>query len=210
MTSPDAARRHGETRQRELRARIANEAARLITEQGLSYAAATRKAADRIGAVDPANLPKQPEIESALREYQRLFRHDEQPEALRARRDAALEAMRFFARWQPRLVGAVLDGTADEHAAVVLHLFVDDVVAVTDFLGERRIPYVLDAVRLRQDRERTVDHPRVRFDADDIGIELIVFPEDGLRAAPLGRDGKPIERANAAAVAALLRTAGLK
>ena len=37
---------------------------------------------------------------------------------LRARREAALRALEFFATFEPRLVGPVLDGTADAHSPV--------------------------------------------------------------------------------------------
>ena len=49
--------------------------------------------------------------------------------------------MRFFKRFEPRLVGAVLDGTADKHSAICLHLFNDTLEEVTGFLQEQGIPY---------------------------------------------------------------------
>jgi hypothetical protein len=209
MTKHESVRRHGESRQREMRQRIATEAARLITEQGIGdYGHAARKAAERVGVSDPANLPRHDEIEDALREYQRLFRHAEQPAALRVRREAALEAMRFFAAWDPRLVGPVLDGTADAHSPVTLHLFADEPTLVAQFLAERRIPYEGDVRKLRVERDRSQEFPRLRFDADEIAIELVIFPPEGQRVAPLGSDDKPVPRAAYAAVAMLLRGVG--
>ena len=110
---------HAETRTREARIRVAQEAARLMTEHGIrDFAQAKRKAAERMGVFDEQSMPKNAEIEDALREYQRLFQSDFQPDLLRERRETAVEAMKFFSAFDPRLVGAVLEGTADEHTAV--------------------------------------------------------------------------------------------
>lgn len=108
----------GGNRDAEQRRRVAVEAARLISEQGIrDYALAKRKAAGRLGIVADSALPKNDEIEEALREHQRLFHADDQPRRLRRYREAAREALVFFARFEPRLVGAVLDGSADRHSA---------------------------------------------------------------------------------------------
>ena len=121
-TRPDDAR-DGERRRRS----IAVEAARLISEQGIrDYAAAKRKAAERLGFALDAALPKNSEVEDALREHQRLFGADEQPQVLRELREAAREALQFFAPFDPRLVGPVLDGSADRYTAVCLHVFADE------------------------------------------------------------------------------------
>jgi len=55
-------------------------------------------------------------IEDALREHQRLFQRGHAA-GLRQRREAALHALEFFRLFDPRLVGPVLDGTADAHSA---------------------------------------------------------------------------------------------
>ena len=189
-----------------IRARIAFEAARLISETGLrDYAAAKRKAAARLGVNDESSLPKNVEIEAALREYQRLFHAEDQPQQLRALRETALEAMRFFAPFEPRLVGAVLDGSADAHSAVCLHLFSDDPDAPARHLAEHGMDYETDSRRLRFDQEHEADYPVLQFAADDTAIDVTIFPYDGLRQAPLDRiDGRPMQRANAAILKTLL------
>ena len=126
---------------RERRAMIAAEAARILaTHGGGDHAGARRKAAARLGVDDPRDLPGQDEIEAALREHQRIFRATQQPQSLAALRAAAIEALRFFARFEPRLVGPVLDGTADAGSPVWLHLHVDDSAEVVRFLADQRIP----------------------------------------------------------------------
>jgi hypothetical protein len=199
--------RYAQTRAHEQRRRIAVEAARLIAEGGLrDYRQAKLKAAQRLGIFDDVSLPKNGEIEDALREHQRLFRANDQPETLRSLREAALEAMRFFAAFEPRLVGPVLDGTADEHSAVCLHLHDDGGDRIAMFLQERGIPYEERTRRLRLERDTTADVPVFVFSAGDSAIDITVLPYDRLRQAPLDRiDEKPMRRANLAAVEELVR-----
>jgi len=192
--------------QQQLRARIAHEAARLMTDSGLrDYAAAKRKAALRLGVNDESALPKNSEIEDALRMHQRLFEGDAHAQLLRELRETALEAMRFLSAFEPRLVGAVLDGTADRHSAVCLHLFSDDPDAPARFLGEHGIRYETQQRRLRLTPNDVIEFPVLLFAADDTAIDLTLFPHDSLRQPPLDRvDGKPIQRATRAALEMLL------
>jgi len=207
MPSREDHARHASTRTHEHRRRIAVEAARLIAEGGLrDYRQAKLKAASRLGISDDLSLPKNSEIEEALREHQRLFRGEEQPRTLQHLREVAVEAMKFFSGYEPRLVGPVLEGTADEHSAVCLHLFSDQPSDVGLFLREHGIPYEERTRRLRFERELGVDVPVLLFAADDSAIDLTVLPYDSLRQAPLDRiDEKPMRRANLSMVEMLLR-----
>ena len=88
---------HAQTRIRERRQQLAHEAARLMAEGGIrDYHQAKLKAAQRLGIHDDASLPRNREIEDALREHQRLFAPSDQATALRRRREAALRALEFF------------------------------------------------------------------------------------------------------------------
>jgi len=184
-------------RTQEARRRIAIEAARLMTESGLrDYAHAKSRAAQRLGIADEAALPKNSEIEEALREHQRLFQRDAQPRTLRHLRDVASRAMRFFRDYEPRLVGAVLEGNADAHSAVCLHLYSDRAEDVIAHLRDHDIPYEERSRRLRLDRDTARDFTVLLFDAEDTAIDLTVLPYDLLRQAPLDRAGeKPMQRA---------------
>ena len=184
----------------ELRRRIAVEAARLMSEHGIrDFALAKRKAAERLGASVDVALPKNAEVEDALREHQRLFQSDEQPELLRQLRETAREAMRFFARFEPRLVGAVLEGSADRYSAITLHLFADTPEDVAVFLQEQRIPYEEHSRRLRTSSDTSVEFPVLLFSADGTPVDLTIFPPDAIRQAPLDRvDERPMRRATLA------------
>ena len=177
-----------------------------MAEGGIrDYHQAKLKAADRLGIHDDASLPRNREIEDALREYQRLFLGDSRADGLRTRREAALRALEFFERFDPRLVGPVLDGTADARTPIALQLYSDDADAVIRFLEEAGIPAESRARRLRLDRIREGDFPVWMFTAEELGFELTVLPAVALRQAPLsGIDGKPMKRASAAQLRQLL------
>jgi hypothetical protein len=197
---------HSETRTRERRQRLAIEAARLISEGGIrDFHLAKRKAAHRLGIHDDASLPRNSEIQEALRDYQRLFLAQSQPQLLRERREAAARALTFFASFEPRLVGAVLEGTADEHSAVCVHLYTDEPEAVSRFLHEHDIPAQSSSRHIRLDRDRTIDATVWLFAADSLPFDLTVLPRDALRQAPLDRIGeKPMRRASLSALQELL------
>ena len=199
------AQQHAETRTRERRHRLAHEAARLMAEGGIrDYHQAKLKAAERLGIYDDASLPRNREIEDALREYQRLFQRDNLV-GLRQRREAALRAMEFFAAFEPRLVGPVLEGTADARSPVALHLYSDDADAASRFLDQHGIPAEARSRHLRLDRERSDDFPVWIFSAEELSFDLTVLPLDVLRQAPLsGVDERPMKRASAAQLRQLL------
>ena len=200
------ARQHAESRTRERRHRLAHEAARLMAEGGFrDYHQAKLKAAERLGIHDDASLPRNREIEEALREYQRLFLGASQADALRTRREAALRALEFFARFDARLVGPVLEGTADARSPVTVQLYSDDADAVQRFLDEAGIPAQARTRRLRLDRDREGEFPVWMFSAEELAFELVVLPGVALRQAPLsGIDEKPMRRASAAQLREML------
>ncbi|MBB3226109.1 hypothetical protein FHW69_000699 [Luteibacter sp. Sphag1AF] len=177
-----------------------------MSEHGIrDFHHAKLKAAERLGILDAQALPRNNEIEDALREHQRLFQADSQPHALRLRREAAIEAMRFMRGFDARLVGAVLEGTADEHSAVCLHVFSDDPEAVTLFLREQGIPLETQSRRLRWSNAEQTEHPVLLFGADGIPFDITVLPIDAMRQAPLDRvDERPMRRATIAMVQSLL------
>jgi predicted nucleotidyltransferase len=193
-------------RDQQMRTRIAQEAARLMSEEGIQdFYAAKRKAAQHLGAPDTRNMPRNQEVEVALQEYQRLFRSEQQTGHLRVLREAAVQAMRFLAGFKPRLVGSVLSGTAGRHADINLHLFADTPEEVSLFLMDNSIPFHPAQKRLRISREAWQEFPAYEFMAGDQAVELVVFPCEGRREAPRSPvDGRPMRRARVEEVEALL------
>lgn len=192
-----------------LRQQVAQETARLMAS-GLhgEIEPARRKAAAQLGVRDPAALPDAVEIREALDAHQRLFGRPGTATHLQRLREAALDAMAFFAAFEPRLVGQVLEGSATEASAVCLHLHPSDADDVARFLHDQRIPASQASRRIRLDTGRAIDAPCWEFLADGLAFELVVLPEESLRQPPLDAlEGVALPRANLAAVHRLLDAA---
>ncbi len=189
-----------------LRLALAQEAARIMAEHGVAdFLLAKRKAAQRFGVEDGAVLPKNIEIEAALAQYQRLFDGDSHLESLQAQRRAALAAMRRLREFEPRLVGPVLTGTATRHAQVQLHLFADCAESVTLKLIDLGLTHEVTEKRVRMDPAHVRAYPGLRFEIEAQPIDVTVFPLEGIRQAPVSPvDGRPMRRASASEVEALL------
>lgn len=197
-----------DTGRNDRRSRIAYLAARLMAEDGIEdYALAKRKAARQAGMPETRELPTNEEVEEAFRTYQQIYHHDEHRNRLRVLRETAVRAMRELARFNPHLMGSVLNGNAGKYADVNLQLFTDNEKAVELYLIDRRIPYTSAQSRLYSGEEmRTV--PVYTLSDHGTDIELTVLSTLDLRG-PLrtSREGKNIERAKLRAVEQLLAEA---
>lgn len=189
-----------------LRQALAQEAARIMAEHGIGdFLLAKRKAAQRFSVADGAVLPKNTEIEAALAQYQRLFDGHSHVESLQAQRRAALAAMQRLREFEPRLVGAVLSGTATRHAQIQLHLFADCAKSVVLKLIDSGISHEATEKRVRMNLARVQAYPGLRFLIEGQPIDATVFPPEGIRQAPVSPvDGRPMRRASAPEVQALL------
>lgn len=137
------------TRAQQMRELIAQQAARLIAEDGIQdFAQAKRKAAQQMGAPDTRNLPTNAEIDQALRVFRGLFQKEEHEELLRELREQALEAMQLLESFNPYLTGSVLTGAAGRHSDINLLLYTDSPKELELFLLNRQIPYRLGERRI--------------------------------------------------------------
>jgi hypothetical protein len=186
---------------------VAQEAARIIVNQGVrDYRVAKMKAADRLGMNTRGSLPGNGEIEKALEEHHQLFGGESHGDFLRGIREAALSAMELLAAFTPRLVGPVLNGTADHNSAVNLHVFADSAEAVAMQLQSTDVTCRPYERRLRSRRGQTDTFSGFEFHHGEATVQATVFPVDGIRQAPLSPiDGKPMRRADKDAVKRLIQ-----
>lgn len=199
--------RNSHTKEQRMRQQLAQEAARLIAEEGVAdFNSAKQKAAVRLHAPHTHSLPRNDEIQQALIEYQRLFKSDTQPHSLLRLRQTAVKAMKFFKQFEPKLTGAVADGTASEFSAITLHLFTDYSEELHLALINQHIPYELSSQRITLTNEQTVEQPRYEMELEGCAIELIIFDRKGIRQAP--RDPvtrKPMQRLSIEKLEELIR-----
>jgi len=178
-----------------IRQEVAAEAARIIATDGQkSYLVAKQKAAQRLGA-SRGGLPTNAEIENALKEWHLLYGGEEHAERLHSMRLAALEAMKFLESFQPRLVGPVLEGTADNYSRICLHLFADDPDAVVRFLMEAGIEFSQERRRIRWHDGSHRELDVLVAEAGEETVEMIVMlGRDGIHPPPSPIDGQPLRR----------------
>jgi len=202
-------KRRGHLRTEQLRYALAQEAARLMAEQGIEdFLLAKRKAAERLFVSDASVLPNNAEIEAALAQHQRLFQAHSHETQLRDLRRTALKLMQVLGEFEPRLVGSVLSGTASASSEINLHVFADQPEQVALRLLERGIEHKHAEKKLRYESDRLVNYPSFKFIAGQHAVEVVVFPFNGIRQAPLSPvDGKPMQRAPITELDSLLNQA---
>jgi len=190
-------RKRGKFRPDNRRIEIANEAARLIQEHGLTdFKVAKEKAVERLGLQLRGALPGNSEIAQALAERNRIFKGEKHQEYLLALRIAALDIMSSLAAHQPLLVGPVLSGHATEHSIIELHLFGDTPEEIGFSLDRLTIRFRNVQHRQRLSRDQIEYFPGYRFFCKEFEFTGTVFPNRRRHHAPLSPvDGRPMERA---------------
>jgi hypothetical protein len=183
---------------KQARMEVAAEAARILATEGQhNYHAAKKKAAERIGVSERLALPSNIEVKDALRSYQALYGGSAHRQNIERLRRTAAHSMQLLEDFQPRLVGAVLDGTASAHSRIALHVFADAVESLILFLVERGAAFSQEQRQIRwyDGGHRVV--PLVVLELDNVEIEMTVFEPVHLRQAPPSPiDGRPQRRAS--------------
>lgn len=197
---------HNHKRMTQARRVIAAEAARIMATQAQSnYRIAKTKAAERLGINMRTVLPSNAEVENALRAYQGFYGGERHIRHLQTMREIACRAMRSLEPFCPRLVGPVLEGTADEYARITLHVFKDPPDAVAIHLLDTGIDFSHEQRKIRWHDGSYRQVPLLVFDAEGIEVELALFNYVDLRQAPLSPvDGRPQKRAPLSEVECLL------
>jgi hypothetical protein len=197
-----------------IRQMIAQQAARMMAEDGINdFAYAKKKAGKQLGVSDGSVLPTNAEIEEEIRLYHNIYNADEQPLELAKLRKAALMTMQLFERFNPYLTGSVLDGTAGKFSQTNIHLFADSAKDVEIFLLSQQIPFDSSEKSYRvSDKPSKDKKDKLRkivpvFTLEtELGIQKIsVFDVDDMRVATKRTsDGSNAERADISDLQALL------
>jgi len=189
-----------------LRQEVAFEAARILATEGQrNYGQAKQKAAHRLGLSGRSGLPSNSEIETELKRYQAMYGGEERADDLTEKRRAALEAMKYFARFRPKLVGPVLEGTSDRHSRISLHVFCDVADEVIAFLLARKIRFEQETRRIRWHDNTQRDLELVVIEADGQCFELGLMAGSSWKQPPPDPvDGRAQRRAGTTEVERLI------
>lgn len=177
------------------RQRIAQQAARLMAEDGISdFSYAKKKAGRQLGVIDSCCLPTNAEIEEEIKLHQEIYQSDEQPATLLQLRTDALQVMKILDKFNPHLTGPVLDGTAGRYAETHIHLFADSMKDVEMFLLNNQIPYETDENSFRTGKSRRGNDkkgndwkkvPVFTLNGPNGLIKLSVFSVDDMRSGTM-------------------------
>ena len=160
------------------RARIADLAARLIVEHGITdWSLAKRKAVRQLLLPERTGLPGDEEIEAALAAHHALFGAEEHAVTLRAQRKEALRWLRALSEFDPRLVGGVAAGWATAHSDIRIELVADDSKSV-------ELALINDNVTYRVAPGPQSAAPELLIDTHAGGVRLIVRTRFAARQRP--------------------------
>jgi hypothetical protein len=191
--------RAGAARSSQDRTRIAQGAARLIAEHGLTdWSAAKRKAARQLMLPESTALPSNEEITEALQAHHALFDAAAHEACLLAQRAEALVWMKRLAAWDPLLVGGVAAGWATRYSDIRLELVADDPKPVEIALAGAGVRYAALPSRDDADDARSA---HLLLESPRASVRLTIVSTQQRRNRPRQAD-EP--RLDAAAVASLL------
>jgi hypothetical protein len=199
-----------------IRQLIAQQAARMMAEDGINdFAYAKKKAGKQLGVSENSVLPTNAEIEDEIRLYHEIYNADEQPLELAKLRQAALITMQLFERFNPHLTGSVLEGSAGKFSQTNIHLFADSAKDVEMFLLNQQIPFESSEKSYRisdkpsKDKKEKIRKTVPVFTLEtELGLQkLSVFDVDDMRVAvKRAADGSNAERLDIAGVRAILKS----
>jgi hypothetical protein len=181
------------------RAAVANAAARLMAEEGISdYDQAKRKAIRQLGLPEDTAFPDNTDVDVELDAYRRLYQDDEHVKMIAAMRHTALELLELLEQFHPYLTGSVLEGNAGEYSNIDILLFADSAKEVEIFLLNRGI-----GVGHAETRNERVEAVLV-MQTDTVDANLIILPPQLERVSLKYRDGRQRDRIRAPALRALI------
>ncbi len=170
------------------------------------YYTAKRKAAAQLGAkarFNPQDLPSNREIRDEIQNLARLYEGQARLEKLADMRVTALKLMRLLEAFTPRLIGSTLTGHIRQGSDIDIHVFSNDIAAVTDLLETYGHDFNVEHKRIvKHNTERVFTHIHLM---GKYPAELTVYSRD-LVNYPFKSSitGKTIERADICAVEELI------
>src|ERR1041384_7252633 len=135
-----------------VREHIARIAAQMMYERiETEYFTAKRKAAKQLGIDSryrPKDLPSNREIRDHIQMLACLYEGDTRTENLRDMRMDALRLMRKLKRFRPALIGSTWTGHIRKGSDIDIHVFSDQIAAVTLTLDDIGLSYDVEHKRI--------------------------------------------------------------
>ena len=137
------------------RVRIANRAAEIIMEEGITnYHFAKKKAAKYLGYQSLDFLPSNDEIDDALKEYQKIYQVDIDTTLVDKIKNEALMIMELFNNFNPHLIGQLIDGLIPKYPIIQINLYTDNMKEIEYLLLNNNIEFNLKDTNISEKRTK--------------------------------------------------------
>lgn len=163
-----------------IKKQLLQEAARLVYEEGITDFQLAKKKAMENSPIARADIPGNDELFQAIKNYAENVASEDNQALLKTQQQIALEAMQFFADYEPAVTDYLAAGIASPHLPISLHLFAPSPEEVIFFLEQENMPYRLFDARLNTGKDYEI-FMGIRFFVDDTELELVVFSLDDKR-----------------------------
>ena len=155
---------------------IANRAAEIIMEEGITdYHFAKKKAARYLGYKSSDLLPSNDEIDYALNEYQKIYQVDIDVSLIEKIKNEALLIMELFKNFNPHLLGQLIDGLIPKYPILQINLYTDNMKEIEYLLLNNNIMFDLKDKNISEKRTKKKslrNIPIIKIDGRCFPIEL--------------------------------------
>jgi hypothetical protein len=164
---------------------IANRAAEIIMEEGITdYHFAKKKAARYLGYKSSDLLPSNDEIDYALNEYQKIYQVDIDVSLIEKIKNEALLIMELFKNFNPHLLGQLIDGLIPKYPILQINLYTDNMKEIEYLLLNNNIMFDLKDKNISEKRTKKKslrNIPIIKIDGRCFPIELKILDENDLK-----------------------------
>ena len=169
-----------------IRLSIANKAAEIIMEEGITDYQYAKKKAVRYLDLDTVDLlPSNDEIDKALLDYRLIFKAELDIELVKTIKTEALRIMKFFASFNPYFVTQLSEGLLPKYPIIQINLFSDNMKEVEYILLNNNIPFETKDFNISEKRTKKQSLkkiPLILIERGNIPVELKIFePHDQKR-----------------------------
>ena len=169
-----------------IRLSIANKAAEIIMEEGITDYQYAKKKAVRYLDLDTVDLlPSNDEIDKALLDYRLIFKAELDIELVKTIKTEALRIMKFFASFNPYFVTQLSEGLLPKYPIIQINLFSDNMKEVEYILLNNNIPFETKDFNISEKRTKKQSLkkiPLILIERGNVPVELKIFePHDQKR-----------------------------
>ena len=169
-----------------IRLSIANKAAEIIMEEGITDYQYAKKKAVRYLDLDTVDLlPSNDEIDKALLDYRLIFKAELDIELIKTIKTEALRIMKFFASFNPYFVTQLSEGLLPKYPIIQINLFSDNMKEVEYILLNNNIPFETKDFNISEKRTKKQSLkkiPLILIERGNVPVELKIFePHDQKR-----------------------------